>query len=83
MKRILLYLSSIIGLIAIGLLIGLYIKPNEIGRYQLQTMYSDFKSIPKVLTDTKTGDVWVLYFKDGFEWRQIRGNKVENKGWAF
>lgn len=76
-------LNIIISLIVIGLLIGLYLQPNEINRYQLQNMFSGTgmlsNTIPKVLIDTKTGDVWVLIVKDGYRWNQIRGNKVENK----
>lgn len=74
-------LNIIISLIVIGLLIGLYLQPNEINRYQLQNMFSGTgmlsNTIPKVLIDTKTGDVWVLIVKDGYRWNQIRGNKVE------
>lgn len=76
-------LNIILGLIIIGLLIGLYLRPNEVNRYQLQNMFSGTgmlsNSIPKALIDTKTGDVWILIVKDGYRWNQIRGNKVENK----
>ena len=85
MKKILIHLNNTIGLIAIGLLIGLYIQPNEIGRYQLQEMFPNSNilknTIPKALIDTKTGDVWILVIKDGPEWKQIRSHETKaNKG---
>jgi hypothetical protein len=90
MKKFLLYLNNTIGLIAIGLLIGLYIQPNEIGRYQLQNMFNNSGTssitIPKALIDTKTGDVWILVIKNGPEWKQIRNHEAKTnkgKGWAF
>lgn len=86
MKKYLVFIMSLV-LLVLGIFIGLNIKPNEVGRYQLQEMFPNSNilknTIPKALIDTKTGDVWILIIKDGNEWRQIRGNKVENKGWAF
>ena len=74
MKKVLILLSLI--LFALGICIGLNVKQSEINRYQLQDMFPNSKiiqdSIPKALIDTKTGDVWVLITKNGFEWRQIR-----------
>lgn len=76
-------LTILLVLFVLGVLVGLNIKQNEIGRYQLQNMFSGAgtlsNTIPKALLDTKTGEVWILIIKDGYEWKQIRTNNNENK----
>ena len=71
MKKVLTCINNTIALIAIGLLIGLYIKPNDVNRFQVQKFFNTPQA-PKMLIDSKTGDVWVLIIKDGYEWKQIR-----------
>lgn len=62
------------------ILIGLQLdnRTNEIGRYQLQNFIDDVR-MPKILIDTKTGDIWILTIEDGINWKKIRDSKATEK----
>lgn len=68
------FLCFIIGLLLLitGLLIGLNIKQSEIGRYTMQNLFQNNPQIPKMLLDTKTGEIWILVIEDGIKWKKIR-----------